>query len=282
MGIHKYSSSFEDEDYIDIEIFPSPNFIYYSFTSQLSPTKDLDFEFQMCPNFPLHKTSPADQFFFNGKLLPLSPFPTKHSVGNTDKCLTLVKESTEFNHYPPKKSSWSCKLKQFLLIQKLKSSTSNYLKSLFTKSYEPPEKQAVISSTGEDNFDDLQYMKISKKSPFGDFENCRFKLSNGLKKNNIQKVMAQKGQHSLMSLSSSSGSSPSPSCSSNSTFSMSSSKDMQLVKRSMNASNSEIEKSIEGAIAYCNKSYQQQQLMCSNEIEICSLPVSAFVSCGDH
>ncbi|XP_065851927.1 probable membrane-associated kinase regulator 3 [Euphorbia lathyris] len=278
MGMHKYSCSYSDEDYIDIELFSSPNFLCYSITSP-SPTKD--FEFQMCP-FPLDKlpkTSPADELFYNGKLLPLhlptrsktlqnllnhsltplksytlqnlSGFPTDNSVGNPDECFF------QFSTEPLKKSNWSVKLKQSLLAQKLKASTA-YFKSLFTKSGDEFSCSKAtasttvqpVSSAGEDHFGDLKYMKISKKSPFGEM---------GLRQR----------QHSSPSPSLSS--SASSSCSSNSTFSFTTSNHLQLlkIKSSMSTKNSEVDNSIEGAIAYCKKSYEQ--LMCSS-----------VVTCGDH
>ncbi|WCJ28231.1 hypothetical protein M5689_009937 [Euphorbia peplus] len=255
MAIPRYSCDYSDEDYIDIDLFSSPNLLRYSITPQ-SPTRD--FEFQMYP-FPLHKTSPADELFFSGKLLPLHLPPPSQKLLN----YSLPESPTEASVRKPDSCFFhplKYKLKQSSLRQKLKASTA-YLKSLFNKSGEEfsctksPANRTVQPVTS-DRFDNLRYMNISKKSPFGEADHIgRFKLSNGLKRIKTGKEMSQ-GRHSVISSSSSSGSSPS----SNSTFSVSSSKELQLVKRSMNTnSNSEIEKSIEGAIAYCNKSYNKQQ-----------------------
>ncbi|KAJ1416898.1 putative membrane-associated kinase regulator 4 [Sesbania bispinosa] len=59
-----------DEDYIDIELSSSPNFFSYSIGS---PPQNREFEFQMTcvSNGKDSTTSPADDLFYKGKLLPL-------------------------------------------------------------------------------------------------------------------------------------------------------------------------------------------------------------------
>ena len=55
-----------DDDYIDMELCSSPNFFSYSLSS---PPSNREFEFQMSEKESL--TSPADDLFYKGKLLPL-------------------------------------------------------------------------------------------------------------------------------------------------------------------------------------------------------------------
>ncbi|QCE07012.1 probable membrane-associated kinase regulator 4 [Vigna unguiculata] len=55
-----------DDDYIDMELCSSPNFFSYSLSS---PPSNREFEFQMSEKES--STSPADDLFYKGKLLPL-------------------------------------------------------------------------------------------------------------------------------------------------------------------------------------------------------------------
>eukprot|EP00257_Ricinus_communis_P007939 XP_002525012.2 probable membrane-associated kinase regulator 4 [Ricinus communis] len=221
--------------------------------------------------------------------------------------------STELNslvgYNQQTRKSWTKKLKQSLLGQKLKAS-SIFLKSLFNKSGCANDSYAKATTNVEPEAVSKEkdclnkYMKVAKRNPFGEIDNERYKLPNTLKKSIEQEMAAAAAGDSLIrtqrrsfsgviqrhskTIKSLSSTSSSGSSSSSSSFSFSSSNggfyDLQLLKRSISA-NSEIENSIEGAIAYCKNS--QQQLFCSRktsatDVGNCSLSASGFVAAGDQ
>lgn len=178
---------------------------------------------------------------------------------------------------PSKKSNWSKKLKlikQSILSQKLKASRA-YVKSLFSKSpcADHEYSSAKLASNAEPengskgNKEYLnKYMKMAKKNPFGKIDNGRYQISSTTLMKSIEKEMAEEnattihrksfsGAFQQHSMSSSTTSSVSSSSSSSFSFSSSGFSDSQLLKRSISA-NSEIESSIEGAIAHCKQSQQ--------------------------
>ncbi|CAK7341773.1 unnamed protein product [Dovyalis caffra] len=350
-----------DGDYIDMELSSSSNFICYSISS---PPQSREFEFQMSSVCHGRETttSPADELFYKGKLLPLHlpprllmvqkllqnpntttlsnkseaafaenydiPFITTSTTPSTnpnsplESCNISPSESwrasselnpdeyffewpTEANSFlgDHQKKSWTKKLKQSSLGQKLKASRA-YLKSLFDKSGCTDDSCAKAACNAEEETvckgQDcmIKYMKVPKKNPFGSIDNERHKISNTLKRS-IEKEKAEDGfrcqrrsfsgaiqWHSTTKSSSSStiSTSSSGSSSSSSSFSFSSNGfcDLELLKRS-SSSNSEFESSIEGAIAYCKKS---QQLFgsrkSSREVEVCSLSASVIAACGNQ
>ncbi|XVE61803.1 hypothetical protein DITRI_Ditri06bG0068600 [Diplodiscus trichospermus] len=186
--------------------------------------------------------------------------------------------STELNGFIDNKSNkyWSRKLKQIKqssISQKLKASGA-YLKSLFSKSACSDESCAKAACNAEienvsKSKDCLKnYMKMAKKNPFGKIDNERYKLSSIIMKsidrelvddaaNSHRRSFAGVIQRHSATNSSSTSTSSSGSSSSSSSFSFSSSGfcDLQLLKRS-NSANSDIENSIEGAIAHCKQSQQ--------------------------
>ncbi|XP_009341705.2 probable membrane-associated kinase regulator 4 [Pyrus x bretschneideri] len=320
-----------DEDYIDIEVSSSSNFLCYSISS---PPQTREFEFQMSTLSQDKETttSPADELFYKGKLLPLHLPPrlqmvqkilqtsnnktqeaigesfTKRESSNTpldQSCNISSSEScrvsSELNsdeyisewtadmcvnfiggHNDHPKKSWSTKLKQIKqssLGQKLKASRA-YVKSLFTKptcadDYNSCAKPASNAEAEAENgskvtdFCSNKYMKVAKKTPFGRIDNGRFQISSTTLMKSIEKEMAEENanthrksfsgaiQHTpaLQSLCSPTSSSVSSSSSSSFSFSSSGFSDLQLLKRSTSA-NSELESSIEGAIAHCKQSHQ--------------------------
>ncbi|KAE8661070.1 ankyrin repeat-containing protein [Hibiscus syriacus] len=286
-----------DEDYIDMELSSSSSskFLCYSISS---PPQSREFEFQMCAvdcNREITSTtSPADELFYKGKLLPLHLPPRlqmvqtllqsseTHAIGSTNGSVTMesctvsselnpddyfFEWSTEMNGFRANDSnnSWSKKLKQMkqsLMTQKLKASRE-YLKSLFTKSACSDEScaKAATENGSETN---SKYMKMAKKKPFG---NINRELAEDVADSHRRSFSGVIHRHSATK--SSSGSS-----SSSTSFSFSSSGfcDLQLLKRS-NSANSEIESSIEGAIAHCKQ---------SQKLGVCSLSASKISVCGDQ
>ncbi|XP_009776902.1 probable membrane-associated kinase regulator 4 [Nicotiana sylvestris] len=179
--------------------------------------------------------------------------------------------STEFgtfiNEHP--KKTWSKKLKlvkQSLISQKIKASKAYLnLKSLFNKSACSDETDQQVFSTKDC---ENKYIKVSKKTPFGHIGKCtQPTLANMIR--NIEKegvednvnshrksfsaVIKRHSPTKCLSSSSSNGSSSS----SSSSFSLNSNGfyELNLLKRSCSA-NTEIEGSIEAAIAHCKKSQE--------------------------
>ncbi|KAK7267557.1 hypothetical protein RIF29_20234 [Crotalaria pallida] len=193
---------------------------------------------------------------------------------------TTTTSSSDINDLS--KKSWPKKLKQikqFWLGQKLKASKT-YVKSLFTKS---GCSDKSCASTAANNVGaekkpkckecQNKYLKIvaRKKNPFEIFDN----VSNNNNKQQISYALMNKEmieddfithrksfsgvvQRQCTKKSSSLSTSSSGSSSTSSSFSFSSAGyyDLQLFKRSISG-NSELESSVEGAIAHCKQSQQQ-------------------------
>ncbi|XVF08021.1 hypothetical protein REPUB_Repub06bG0189400 [Reevesia pubescens] len=215
--------------------------------------------------------------------------------------------STELNGFigNNSKKSWSRKFKQIKqssISQKLKASRA-YLKSLFSKSACSDEScakgacnvEAENVSKSKDCVN--KYMKMAKKNPFGKIDNDRYKISSIIMKS-IDKELVEDAANShrrsfsgviqrhstTKSSSTSTSTSSSGSSSSSSSFSFSSSGfcDLQLLKRS-NSANSEIENSIEGAIAHCKQSQQlSSSRKTASEIGVCSLSASKISASVDQ
>ncbi|KAK2976586.1 hypothetical protein RJ640_024207 [Escallonia rubra] len=205
------------------------------------------------------------------------------------------------------KKSWSRKLKlmkQCSLSQKLKASRE-YLKSLFSKSgcsdescakAAGNEQSGYVSSRGKEGLSFNKYTKVGKENQFGQVGN---KACPTLA--NVMKSIDQEGieesftshrksfssaikRHSTKK-SSSSSSSSSGASSSSSSFSFNSNGlyELQFLKRSSSAP-SDIDGSIEAAIAYCKKS--QQPVTTSkntlHEAGFCSFSVSRIAASRDQ
>ncbi|MBA0588120.1 probable membrane-associated kinase regulator 3 [Gossypium raimondii] len=338
MAISQASSNHADEDYIDMEVSSSSNYLCYSISS---PPQSREFEFQMCsvsPDGDITSTYPADELFYKGKLLPLhlpprlqmvqklrqssnnaaldsktqppiepnpaipstnTSFPLEYctSISASESCRVsselnaddyFFECSTEMNGFigngSVSKTSWCRKLmqiKQSSISQKLKTSRA-YLKSLFSKSGCSDESCAKAACNVEagnvsKNKDCVnKYMKMAKKNPFGKIDNERYKISSIIMKSIDKEVVEDAAnshrrsfsgviqRHSTTKSSSTSSSDSSSSSSSSFSFSSSGFYDLQLLKRS-NSANSEMENSIEGAIAHCK---QSQQLSSSRKISV--------------
>ncbi|KAM3268418.1 putative membrane-associated kinase regulator 4 [Capsicum chacoense] len=336
----------EEEDYIDMEVSSNPN-IFSQFKN--SPSQAREFEFQMFPS-SIDKdttTSPADELFHNGKLLPLRlPFgttqmvekllqnPSKHvhvtrkndvfdesfstplfttttntpTSNNTpfESCNISPVESCQVsrelnpeeymfeysadgnNAFPPDdentKRSWTRKLKQIKnssFGSKLKSSRS-YLKSFFSKSGCTNEYSAAASKAI-----DKGPLPIAKKEPFGQIQRAA-NSSKGFKKEN-DRDQDIRGRHrrsfsgaiKRFSTTKSSSSSFSPSTSGSLSASSSNNsnefQEMHFFKRS-SSTYSEIENSIQAAIAHCKNSQQQfNSRKTISDIGVCSLSASKVI-----
>ncbi|KAM0953623.1 putative BKI1/putative membrane-associated kinase regulator/4 [Dioscorea sansibarensis] len=262
-----------EEDFIDMDISSSSSTTtFFSFnntsasSSAASPQHQREFEFQMSINTPQREalTSPADELFYKGNLLPLHLPPRLQMVqkllGNSEtefsnqtatstpfeSCnispATSCYVSGELNPddyffecsngfvQPHQKKSWARKLK---LTSKLKASRA-YIKSLFTKPKCPSQEPCMMmmDSKAKDNEQDSS-------------SDHRRSFS----------VTFKKSLHNNNSIMSTSTSSSSSSSSSNG-FS-----GPHLLRRSSSV-HSEVESSIEGAINYCKMS---QKLVCGRK-----------------
>ncbi|XP_075637827.1 putative membrane-associated kinase regulator 4 [Castanea sativa] len=207
---------------------------------------------------------------------------------NPDECFFEWSiESSRFIDNDHPKRSWSKKLKQikqFSLGQKLKASRA-YLMSLFSKSGCSDESCAKAACNVEAEFvikskDSLnKYTKVATKNPFGKIDNEKYQLSTTSMKS-IHRDIVEDGFNNhrrsfsgvIQRHSATKSSSSSTSSSGSSSFSFSSNGfyDLQLLKRSCSA-NSEIENSIEGAIAHCKQSQQLFTSTTASEAGVCSL-----------
>ncbi|KAL3536348.1 hypothetical protein ACH5RR_004809 [Cinchona calisaya] len=346
-----------DEDYIDMEVISSSHNNLFCCAAENTSPQSREFEFQMSStsNGREPTTSPADELFYKGKLLPLylpprlqmvqtllqstrkeglkdeeeqcsipfiSSFTAPSTNTNTpiESCNISPSEScrvscelnpteyffewsTEFSSFistHPKKS-WSKKLKmikQSSLTQKLKASRA-YLKSLFSKSACSDETSAkaacnfeVEKASKAREESPSKYIKVGKKSPFGHIGTGAYpSLANAMK--NIDNEVIQENisnhrksfsgairRHSPSKCLSSSSSSSSGASSSSSSFSINSNVlyESHSLKRS-SSTVSDIEISVESAIAHCKNS---QQILNSrnypeNEVGFYSLPISKIV-----
>lgn len=326
----------EEEDYIDMEVSSNSN-IFSHFKN--SPCQTREFEFQMFPN-SIDKdttTSPADELFHNGKLLPLHlPFgttqmvekllqnPNKIPVHGTRKndvfdesfstplftttTNTPTSNNTPFescnispvescqvsrelnpdeymfenNVFPVdddenRKSSWTRKLKQIKnssLGSKLKSSRT-YLKSFFSKSGCSNEYSAAASRNIEKG--PLPIVKEAKKEPFGQIHRGNANSKGVKKENHLHRRSfsgAIKRFSTAKSSSSSFSSSTSGSLSASSSNNSNEFQEMHFFKRSTN-SYSDIENSIQAAIAHCKNSHHSTKTI--SDIGVCSLSASKVI-----
>ncbi|KAE9589964.1 hypothetical protein Lalb_Chr21g0314491 [Lupinus albus] len=299
-----------NEDYIDMELITSssPNFFSYS---TISPSQNKEFEFQMTSisNDKDSKTSPADDLFYKGKLLPLHLPPriqmVQNILENSNATSEVSSEVTPdeylfgWSSFSSSEKSWPKKLKQikqFWLGQRLKASKT-YLKSMFTKSGCSNNVGAVKKPKCKECHN--KYLNV-KKNPFeifNDVDDNKHPISYAVMKTinkditeddfiTHRKSFSGMVQRHCAKKSSSLSTSSSGSSSSSSSFSFSSAGyyDLQLFKRRISA-NSDLENSVEGAIAHCKMSQMQHcssKNNASNGIRICSQFASKIADCGNQ
>ncbi|CAH8391905.1 unnamed protein product [Eruca vesicaria subsp. sativa] len=255
-----------DDDYIDMEINlssssssttsqSSSSFISFDVTS--SPPHSREFEFQMCSSALASgesTTSPADDLFYKGQLLPLHLPPRLQMVQQllasssstaTKDTLTSPCAATS----SPRRDSSSeidvrgtltslHKIKQSSITQKFKASRA-YIRSLFSKpacsdSSEIHQKLNIKNSKSSKSKNPLEKQESSPLSHRRSFSGV------------IQRPSPAKCT--------SSSSSSRSSISSSFSFGSNGSLDLQTLMRSSNAS-LEVDNSIEGAIEHCKQSF---------------------------
>ncbi|XP_021910226.1 probable membrane-associated kinase regulator 4 [Carica papaya] len=303
--------SADEEEYIDMEVSS-----YSTFFSSSPSAHPREFEFQMSSS-SLEKeptTSPADELFYKGKLLPLHLPPRlqmvekllqnststygEHEFSTTStpplttalttpfqSCNISPSESCQvsrelnpeeyiFEYYstefmgeneilPNKSRTRKLKLIKHLSLasSKLKAASTAYFKSFFRKSASSDDsKVADEGSLFKPIKDNNKYVKLPiKKAPFG-------QISTAVNK---EKMIDDNGgchrrsfsvsikRQSTKTSSTTSSSSSSSSNHSNGFY------PLQFLKRS-SSTNSDMENSIQGAIAHCKQSHQQL-MICSRK-----------------
>ncbi|KAG5253122.1 hypothetical protein OIU76_021061 [Salix suchowensis] len=274
-------------------------------TTTLNSKKEPAFEENYAIPFITSSTAPPTNISTPMESCNISPSESCRVSGELNPDEYIFEWPTEANCFlgDHQKKSWTKKLRQSSLGQKLKASRA-YLKSLFKKSGCTDESCAKAACNAEeetvsDGQDCLnKYMKVSKKSPYGNIDSDRCRISNPLKRS-LEKEMAGDGfrcqrrsfsgaiqwhsatkSSSFSSSSSSSSSSGLSSSSSSCSFSSNGFCDLQFLKRS-GSSNSELESSIAEAIAHCKSSHQLfSSRKSSSEFGVCSLSASVIAACG--
>lgn len=317
-----------DDDYIDMEVSSFSNFFSHS-ESSFSHPQPREFEFQMSSIIQEKDstTSPADELFYKGKLLPLhlpprlqmvekllqnshsrslfeldkdiseefystplatTTFTTPITGTPFESCNISPSESCqvsrelkpeEYYNYPTdiavenQKKSWTKKLKQSSIGSKLKASRA-YLKSWFGKSgcsyenYATSTKVADEGSVSKARETLNKHVQGTKKNPYGQIQRHKHQSSISVMRDYKEKTSENGNTNhhrrsfsvGIKLLSGNKSSSSSSSISGSTSFSLSNESNgcqahNQLLKRCSSAS-SEIENSIQGAIAHCKKSQQ--------------------------
>lgn len=354
MAVNHLSYDPSEDDYIDMEVGSYSAFLSHS---MCSPPHPREFEFQMSSSsleIEPSTTSPADELFYKGKLLPLHLPPRLQMVEkllqNSTSCFdhnpkdrfeefystplattatTPTTMSTPFescNISPSEscqvsrelnrdeyifeyatevsgfgfgfvnensKKSWTKKLKQYSSLgSKLKASRA-YLKSLFGKTGCSNESSAAAAAKNADEAmvmksEDLsKYAKTGKKNPFGQIQKDKYRMSaSGMRSFNKDKITENGAglhrrsyslaikRHSTKNSTSPSSSSSSASSSSSCSNHSSATHELKFLKR-CNSANSEMESSIQGAIAHCKQSQQTfRSRKTANEVGFYSLSAS--------
>lgn len=281
MDLHESESrthiSFNDGDdgYINMEVnlsSSSPSTSFFSF----SPPHSREFEFQMCSSALASgesTTSPADELFYKGQLLPLhlpprlqmvqkllhassttateTPISTRAAVssprrfssseivvtGKDEQCFFEISTELIENNENHSGNSWSKKIKHSSITQKLKASRA-YIKALFSK------PGCSDSSEIHPKFKIEPCKSSRKKNPFVNSDNSQL-----IHRRSFSGVIQRHSQAKCSS--SSSSSSSASSLSSSFSFGSNGSLDLQTLMRSSNASDN----SIEGAIEHCKQSF---------------------------
>lgn len=255
----------DEEEYIEMDMSSagtsrSSAFLCYSILSPLPPTSthSNEFEFQMSavPAEAGAAASPADEIFYQGKLLPLHLPPRLQMVEKLlqnskeqpleackEDCCSECSAALVMSRPRPKSASWSKKfnlIKQLSLSTKLKASR-HYLMSLFYS--RPRADEPYASEKITENLYASGQSSIRKGKPTEEEVACHRNSFSGA----INWSLVKK--NSSLSSSSSSSSSSFSATSSN-RFSQS-----LLLNRSSSV-DSDAESSIQGAITHCKKSQQ--------------------------
>ncbi|KAG4976877.1 hypothetical protein JHK82_036162 [Glycine max] len=144
-----------DDDYIDMELCSSPNFFSYSLSS---PPSNREFEFQMSEKES--STSPADDLFYKGKLLPLHLPPRFQMVQK------LVENSTNANfEYIKSDSALEHRTFPFTTDLRVPSTNAN---TPFESNISPSESRRVSSDVSPNEYQLGWFSDMNKYNLIGD------------------------------------------------------------------------------------------------------------------
>ncbi|RDY14724.1 putative membrane-associated kinase regulator 4, partial [Mucuna pruriens] len=335
-----------DDDYIDMEVNSYSNFFCHSHSHPHSQPREFEFQMSSIVQEKEPTTSPADELFYKGKLLPLhlpprlqmvekllenttSPFGKENdifeefystplattyttpiagtpfescNISPSDSCQVSRELNPEeyYNNldYPTdssgfavenQKKSWTKKLKQSSLGSKLKASRA-YLKSWFGKSGCSYETYAASTKVADEG--SVSKARETLNKPVQVAKNNPYQSSNSAMRSYKEKTSEDGSNQHRRSFSvgikllSGNKSSSSSSMFGSTSFSFSNKsygcQARQLLKRCSSA-NSEIENSIQGAIAHCKKSQQMfSSKKNASEVGLYSMSASRTSVCEDH
>lgn len=302
-----------EEDYIDMEVTSFTNLVRKTLNNNNNPR---EFEFQMSHLCPLEidkTTSPADELFYKGKLLPLHLPPRLQMVQKLLEDYTFDDEfystplatgtvTTPATNNTPFESctvspAESCQVSKELnpedysheysdSMEEEKKSWSKKLRLIKQSSFGTKIKASrayLRSFFGKTSCSDesrvadegsiLRYSRV--QPPFGQIKTERpKKQSNG----------SVSGSRHRRSFSVSMRRQPVKSSNNKSSSSSLGFRPLQFLKRSTSSSSSsEIENSIQGAILHCKQSLQQKQKQFSvSEVGFCSLSASRIAATDDQ
>jgi hypothetical protein len=309
-----------DEDYIDMELTCPSNF--FSYTIDFQPKNiTREFEFQMSSSISNEKdskTTPADDLFYKGKLLPLHLPPRIQMVQKLLENTNLENSSTStlpftppsLDNYTPLEScnispSESCRVSN---QDEYSFEMNGFVVSDLPKVKSWPKKLKMMNQLlfGQKLKASKAYLKslfnkssCTEKSYASDIPNHKVEIGMKNKGNlcdenkkqieddfvNHRKSFSGVIQRQYcVNKASSLSTSSSGSSSNSSSFSFSSAGyyDLQLFKRSISA-NYELEGSIEGAIAHCKQSQQQcSSKYGANDARICGDKESETATLSSH
>ncbi|KAJ3682771.1 hypothetical protein LUZ60_012998 [Juncus effusus] len=246
---HPSIDHFIEDDFIDIDLNLNPsNFLRINASSNSRNSRE--FEFKLCTNAtnPQERdnshSTPADELFYKGNLLPLHHHPRIQTIqrlksrhfnyGHEQEVDQLEEKNRE------KRNSWCKKFKGInnsSLSSKLKASRA-YFKSLFTKSRFSDDSCEVSKSKNHGNVNN--YVKGRRKSPNEEEDSVHRKSFSDV----IKWRLVSKSNSSL-----------------NSNSNLNSNgicifETQKTILRRSSSVNSEVENPIQGAISYCKKSQQ--------------------------
>ncbi|KAL0344578.1 UNVERIFIED_CONTAM: putative membrane-associated kinase regulator 4 [Sesamum radiatum] len=278
-NLASYASA--DEDYIDMELSPSS-----------PPATDFEFQMSFTSNEQETTTSPADDLFYKGKLLPLHLPRRLRMVENLQNSTTALVTSTfditgepfeedydysmpfiTFSTAPCTNSTNtpldSCDVSPSESCRKLKASRA-YLKSLFSKSVCSNElcTKADCNAVAPNLSKAEAYISSTSCPKLATIVKNEEGIEDKVQRRSFSGAIKRRSPINCLS-SSSSNCSSGGSSSSSSSFSFSSNRSYELQFLRSSTSAPEIEVSIDAAIAHCKRSQQifhsrnSEQSLCS-------------------
>ncbi|RWW63720.1 hypothetical protein BHE74_00029094 [Ensete ventricosum] len=271
-----------EEDYIDMD-FSSVSFFC------ASPPHPTEFEFQMSGNPQQSEpvASPADELFFRGKLLPLHHPPRLHMVEEL-KSTAVIRTRGGATSTPYQSCNASPATSCYLSGELEADDCSQEL-------FQPHPKRSWTRKLKFIKEATLGLKLKASKAYFKD-DDCSHacqkeaESSKEEEKTKVEVIAGHRrsfsGANNWQSSAKSSVSSSSCTSSKSSSFSSVNSKEsygQPTLKRSSSV-NSDIESSIQGAIAYCKKSHQKKDSArrSTSEIGFCLLSVSKIAPHSEH